>query len=61
MKAKFKCLSCGYEYEAEPWPTTCLRCGCIWIKWINYEEMERLIFKDERIKNLNKEVGKKTI
>lgn len=38
MKAKFRCLSCGYKWESEPGPTTCPKCGHFYVKWVNYEE-----------------------
>lgn len=41
MKAKFKCLNCGYEYEDEPGPTICRKCGHFYIKWVNYEEWRK--------------------
>ena len=59
MLAKFKCLGCGYEYEDKPGPTTCPQCKHIWIKWLNYEEMERLIFREERKLEINK--GRKVL
>ena len=48
MKAEFKCLKCGYEYKDEPGPTVCRRCGHLYVKWLNYNEMERLLFSKER-------------
>ena len=38
MKAKYKCCSCGYEYEDEPGPTECPICYHLYVKWVNYEE-----------------------
>jgi rubredoxin len=38
MKAEFRCLECGYEYEEEPGPTSCPMCEHLYVKWVNYEE-----------------------
>ena len=48
MKAKFRCLKCDYIWEDNPGPTTCKKCGYCFIQWLNYDEMERLIFREER-------------
>lgn len=40
MKAKYKCDRCGFEWETDPYPTMCFRCGNLYVKWVNYEEME---------------------
>ena len=48
MKAKFRCLMCGYEWEDRSGSTSCKMCGYLYVRWLNYDEMERLIFKKER-------------
>lgn len=45
MKARFRCDRCGYEFEGKQGPHNfCLKCGHLWVEWLNYEEMNRLIF-----------------
>ena len=39
--AKFKCLKCGYEWEEVTGPTQCSKCNHLWVKWINYEYMNK--------------------
>lgn len=53
MLAHFKCLKCGYEWDSNPGPTQCPKCGHLYVKWVNYEEMRKMW--DEREKNKNKE------
>jgi len=36
MKAKFKCMKCKYEYEADPGPTICPLCNSLYVEWTNY-------------------------
>ncbi len=48
MKAKYKCCKCHHKYEGEPGPTTCPKCGHIYVKWVNYEEW-RLFDNKDRI------------
>lgn len=36
---KYKCLSCGHEYEHPVRPTECPICNHLYIKWLNYEEL----------------------
>jgi rubrerythrin len=38
MKALYKCVKCGYEYESHPGPTQCPRCQNLYVKWVNYDE-----------------------
>lgn len=38
--AKFRCLKCGYKYQSFPGPTQCPKCNSLYVKWINYKEME---------------------
>jgi rubrerythrin len=39
MLAKYKCLKCQHEYSHPPRPTECPKCGHLYVKWLNYEEM----------------------
>lgn len=48
MLAKFKCLKCNYFYEDRPRPTQCPKCGHLYVKWLNYDEMYNLIFRYQR-------------
>ena len=41
MKAEFRCLDCGHEYEDEPGPTACPECGHIYVEWVNYGEWRK--------------------
>lgn len=41
INAKFKCLTCGCEYEDSPGPTICPMCKHQRIKWLNYEYFEK--------------------
>jgi len=48
MKAKYKCIKCLYEWEEElKGPTQCPKCGHLYVKWLNYEEMKKHNFKEE--------------
>ena len=42
MKAKWKCLKCGYRWVSEPDTPVCPKCGHVYVKWLNYEEMRQL-------------------
>lgn len=37
--AEYKCEKCKYEYKHLPQVTQCPRCGHLWVKWTNYDEM----------------------
>ncbi len=41
MKAKYKCLKCGYQYKSPPGPTQCPKCNHLYIKWLNFEDMRK--------------------
>lgn len=45
MKAKYKCLKCGYEYESNPCPTQCPKCRSLYVKWVNYDEWRNKVMK----------------
>ncbi len=54
IKPQYICLECNYEFERElPGPTQCPRCGHLYVKWLNYEQMRPLFEEDYRryIKN----------
>ena len=44
MRAKFQCLKCLYTWESKPGPTTCPICEHLYVKWLNYEELYKLVF-----------------
>ena len=47
MKAKWKCLKCGYRWVSEPDTPVCPKCGHVYVKWLNYEEMRKKgVFED---------------
>ena len=46
LKAKYKCLKCGFRYEIEPEVTQCSKCKHLYVKWLNYEEMHKLWVKN---------------
>ena len=37
------CLSCGQEWEDKPGPTECPKCKHLYVKWLNYKEMEKTL------------------
>ena len=39
LGALYKCFKCGYEWTDRAGPVVCPRCGYLWIKWLNYDEM----------------------
>lgn len=42
MQAKYKCLKCEHLWEEKlKGPTQCPKCGHVYVKWLNYEEMEK--------------------
>lgn len=45
VKAKYKCLKCGYEYESNPCPTQCPKCRSLYVKWVNYDEWRNKVMK----------------
>ena len=47
MLAKHRCLKCLYEWESKHGPkyAICPKCGHLYVKWLNYEEMEKRGFK----------------
>ncbi|MBA7681549.1 hypothetical protein ES703_89889 [subsurface metagenome] len=42
MKAEYRCLKCQHQWKADPGPTPCPWCGHDYVKWLNYEEMEKV-------------------
>ena len=45
IKAEFLCLKCGFKYDDIPGPTQCKKCGHLYVKWLNYEELYQKHFK----------------
>ena len=42
---KYKGLKCGYEFELTPnRQASCIKCGHLYVKWVNYEELNRKYF-----------------
>ena len=37
--AKYRCLSCEYEWEQQPEPTECSQCGGFYLDWVNHKEV----------------------
>ena len=44
--AQYLCLKCGHEYAHKPRPTECPKCGHLYVKWLNYAEMNKKYFKN---------------
>jgi rubrerythrin len=42
---KYKCLKCGYRYSHEVTPIQCPKCGWLYCKWFNYEELRKEFIK----------------
>lgn len=42
MLSCYNCLKCGYEWTSNPGPTQCPKCKNLYVKWINYEEMQKI-------------------
>ena len=36
---KYKCLKCEFEYEHPVHTTQCPKCGHLYVKWLNYDEL----------------------
>ena len=37
--AKYQCLRCFHKWTGLAGPVRCVKCGHLWVKWLNYEEM----------------------
>ncbi len=44
--AKYQCQKCKFKYEHQPRVTQCPQCGHLYVKWLNYEEMNEKYFKN---------------
>ncbi len=44
--ADYLCLRCRYVYQDDPGPTQCPKCGHLYIKWLNYKDLNRRFFKN---------------
>jgi rRNA maturation endonuclease Nob1 len=43
--AKYRCCKCNYEYDGISGPQNpCPRCGSLYLKWINYEDLNKKYF-----------------
>ena len=45
MLARHFCLQCHYRWEGIHGPTQCPKCGHLYVKWLNYEEMKKRNFE----------------
>ena len=47
-EADYLCLNpnCLHRWKGKPGPTPCIKCGHDYVKWLNYEEMEKEWGKD---------------
>lgn len=41
---EYECLKCHQYYTHFIRQTECPRCGHLWVKWLNYEELNASIF-----------------
>ena len=41
MLGKHLCLKCGHRWEAVHGPQDCPKCGHLYVKWLNYDEMRK--------------------
>jgi len=39
--AIFKCLKCDYKWKDMTGPTQCPKCGHLYVKWVNYEQLAK--------------------
>lgn len=37
--AKYRCLTCSFEWSELAGPTHCMKCNALYVKWLNYEEL----------------------
>lgn len=45
MNAKYKCIKCNFEFEGSPGPTTCYKCGSLYVRWENYDKWREYVMK----------------
>lgn len=39
--AEYRCCKCGHIYFDLPGPTSCEKCGHIWVRWVNWKEWRK--------------------
>jgi rubrerythrin len=43
-----RCLKCGYRWYQDPGPAECPSCKTLYIKWLNYDELDQAgMFREE--------------
>ena len=46
--AQYKCCKCHHKYNGKPGPQDpCHKCGSLYIKWLNYDELYRKYFRKQ--------------
>jgi len=46
--SQYKCMKCDHKWEeVHRGPTLCPKCSHLYVKWLNYEELYEMYFKDE--------------
>ena len=50
----YKCLKCEHKWKvkiknSEQTVTNCVKCGHKYVKWLNYEKLEKEIFSKEQL------------
>ena len=50
IEARYKCLSCRFEWDQKARDADCPLCGYLYVKWVNYEKD----FKKGKAKVLSK-------
>lgn len=51
MEAIYACTECGNKWKFLPGPTQCPECYCIWVEWLNYDELNKKYFSNYWSKN----------
>ena len=50
IKAEYKCLKCGCKWkEVLRGPTQCPMCNHLYVKWVNYQELYKAIFRKDTL------------
>lgn len=52
-EAHYRCLQCQHEWHGKAGPTQCPACGHLYVKWLNYEDPERVAKKVEEFQRVN--------
>ena len=42
--AKYECVKCGFQWVQPPDQVTCPKCKHLYIKWLNYDELNEKYF-----------------